>query len=271
MTTVKQEKNQLMLDAEYLSNPWAYLTEELRNWEKEGVIADFWWRDDDAIKDGPQLQKLLAHTKSTPITLAVIPDVIEDSLPIALKDISSISIAQHGYAHKNHAPADEKKAEFRDHRPMDVIEKELLTGFTTLKQTFAHKFEPMFVPPWNRIGDQTKDVLENIGLDFLSTFTARAPLAGPTILNTHIDPVNWKEGRVFLGEAASLAQVIVHLRSKRLVWDNVDIIEPSGFLTHHAIHDQETWEFIAKFDTYIHDQPYAEWLSLSDYISSFSY
>lgn len=271
MTSIKQETKALLQNSDFLSDPWAFLTKELESWEREGVIADFWWRDDDAIKDGPQLQNLLSHSKTAPIALAVIPKLMEESLPSTLNEVANISIIQHGFSHVNHAPMDEKKAEFRDHRTSDLMEQELQAGFSILKQTFAHKFEPMFVPPWNRIGDKAKKILDTIGLEYLSTFTPRSPLDGPTILNTHVDPVNWKEDREFLGEAATIAQIVAHLRSKRLVHEDIDVIEPTGFLTHHAIHDQETWDFIAKFNEYIHDQPYAQWLNIRDYISSFSY
>ncbi|MTI09329.1 polysaccharide deacetylase family protein [Curvivirga aplysinae] len=270
MPTIKEEKQKLLSDTDFITNPWVYFTAELDNWAKEGAIAEFWWRDDDAVANTSALQKLMTATDHTPISLAVIPDQLEESLQPFTSQHKQITIVQHGFAHVNHAPTEEKKAEFRDHRSKEVMTEELKKGHSLLKEVFGGQFKPLFVPPWNRLGNDGEDAVKEAGLKFVSTFTPRQPNTGPDILNTHIDPVNWKANRQFLGDTESLLQAILHLRAKREVWENVDVIEPTGFLSHHLIHDEETWSFIEKFNHTIQQHPSANWLDLSTYIDSFS-
>ncbi len=271
MTSLKQEVNSLLESPDFRQNPWSFLTEELNLWGKEGVIADFWWRDDDVTTNGPQLQRLLSFAEETSMSLAVIPAKLQEDLAPLLKVQNNINVVQHGYAHINHAPTSEKKAEFRNHRDTQILRQEISEGHQILNDAFGYQFMAMFVPPWNRMSDESISLLKDIGLDFLSTFTPRNLLDGPFILNTHIDPVHWKNGAVFLGEAETLAQAIGHLRAKRGVYKNIDVIEPSGFLTHHAIHDEETWAFIAKFNSFIQNHPDSRWLGLPEYIATFTF
>jgi len=78
----------------------------------------FWWRDDDAISDTASLHQLLnlADSVGAPLTLAVIPANLDETLPKAIDD-RNVTVAVHGWSHTNHAPEGEKKAEFRAHRP----------------------------------------------------------------------------------------------------------------------------------------------------------
>ena len=39
---------------------WTELDDELNRWAEAGIVADFWWRDDDAEAPGPELDRLLA-------------------------------------------------------------------------------------------------------------------------------------------------------------------------------------------------------------------
>jgi hypothetical protein len=66
-----------------------------------------WCRDDDACRDSPALRRLLeiAATANIPVALAVIPALIEDSLVDCVENASAATVLQHGYAHRNHAPA----------------------------------------------------------------------------------------------------------------------------------------------------------------------
>jgi len=271
MPNIKEETKKLLSNPTFHADPWSFLTDELDQWAKEGVIAEFWWRDDDAVSDTPALKQLIETADQSPLSLAVIPDTLEESLPLLTAQHQNISILQHGFAHLNHAPANEKKAEFRDHRPQEMMIDELKTGFDVLSKEFGPQFKPLFVPPWNRLGKDGEAAVKEAGLSYISTFTPRKPHTGPYIINTHIDPVNWKAGRVFLGEPESLAQAILHLRAKREIWSNVDVIEPTGFLTHHLIHDDKTWAFTDKFNQVIQEHEAASWLDIDTYISSFSF
>ncbi|MDX1738027.1 MAG: polysaccharide deacetylase family protein [Alphaproteobacteria bacterium] len=273
MNQIKNAVASLLEDPNFCKDPWAALDTELNNWEAEGVLAEFWWRDDDVCKPSPALDMLLSASRDTPITLAAIPNLTTVNLAEFLNQtdmLQRISIAQHGFNHINHAPDTEKKAEFRNHRPTSEMQQDLSKGYETLKELFKHRFVPLFVPPWNRIGDQAEELLAQIGLEFLSTFTPREPIKGPRIVNTHIDPVNWRANKTFLGLGPTIAQAVIHLKAKREVWPTIDMIEPTGFLTHHLIHDEETWQFISDFNRFVSSHKSALWLDMQDYISNFS-
>jgi len=38
---------------------WALFTDELARWVDLGLIAQFWWRDDDAVADSQELARLI--------------------------------------------------------------------------------------------------------------------------------------------------------------------------------------------------------------------
>jgi hypothetical protein len=59
-------------------------------------------------------------------------------------------------------------------------------------------------------------------------------------VNTHVDVVAWRRGRRFVGEDEVLISTLRHLRSME---------GPIGWLTHHAVHDAETWGFLERLFT----------------------
>ena len=72
--------------------------------------------DDDAFDDTSALRTLLALTDGLPVSLAVVPEPAVDRLAERLSHHSDITVLQHGFAHRNHAPAEEKKTEYGRHR-----------------------------------------------------------------------------------------------------------------------------------------------------------
>ena len=50
---------------------WDDLTTELDGWDEAGMIAEFWWRDDDAVEPTPALDQLLDLRKSLDVPLAI--------------------------------------------------------------------------------------------------------------------------------------------------------------------------------------------------------
>jgi predicted glycosyltransferase len=102
---------------------WSPLDRALDRAKDQGCPLRFWWRDDDAVADTPQLDRLLglARRYDAGIGLAVIPDGIDASLAARLTQEPKAVALVHGRRHANHAPADDKKAEFGAHRPLDVL------------------------------------------------------------------------------------------------------------------------------------------------------
>ncbi|MHA1570570.1 MAG: hypothetical protein ACTSWM_02015, partial [Alphaproteobacteria bacterium] len=105
------------------TDPWQDLRVELDHWAALGRTVTLWWRDDDAAVPTPELTRLLAlqARHNVPLALAVIPHDATDELARQLDRQATLThppaVLQHGYAHQNHAPADEKSMELGSHRP----------------------------------------------------------------------------------------------------------------------------------------------------------
>lgn len=246
---------------------FAPLIRELDAWDEAGKTAEFWWRDDDAIRQGPLLDRLLMTAGKTPLALAVIPGMLDSSLMDCLANRINVSVLQHGWVHENHAGPGEKKAEFRLNRPIDVMLDELSQGFQRLEEAFDGRFAPVFVPPWNRVAEELAARLPEVGLTRLSVFTPRTGRERPPPrINTHIDIMDWHDSRGFAGMDAVLDQAIAHLRMKRLGLPDIDTGEPTGLLSHHCVHDGECWAFLKDFNDLIRGHKAAEWVDIRDLV-----
>ena len=228
---------------------WHALDSELDLWKASGCHAQLWWRDDDACRDSPALSRLLAvaATANVPVGLAVIPALLEDSLDDALRQARTVTVLQHGYAHRNHASAGERNWELGDHRPAEAAVAELVSGRSDLARRFGTRFVPVLVPPWNRIDARVVMQLPVAGYSGLSTFgprAAAAPAPGLVQCNTHVDVIAWGRGRLFIGADAAIDRLVAHLRARRL--RAVDPAEPTGVLTHHLDLQDEAWQFVAE-------------------------
>lgn len=244
---------------------WSDLIREFDAWVESGRTATLWWRDDDAVAPTAQLARLLelsAQDGGPPLCLAVIPALARPELSDAIADHRAISVLQHGYAHVNHAPADQKKAELGDHRPLAQILQELAAGRERIAACFGSAALPVLVPPWNRISQSVTAALKECGLCHLSTYGARKnprPTPAIRLANTHIDIMDWHDGRRFLGEAAALELAVRHLAARRQ--GSVDPEEATGLLTHHLVHDATAWRFVGDFVKRTLAHPAARWLN----------
>jgi hypothetical protein len=223
---------------------WSSLDLALDRAQDQGRPIRFWWRDDDAVADTPQLDRLLGLAKryEAGIGLAVIPANIEASLAARLVDEPKAFALVHGWSHANHASAGEKKAEFGAHRALDIMAAQAERSLHLAKDRLGAKLLPVFVPPWNRISRELIPHLPHLGLQGLSTFrdrTAAYPAAGLVQINTHIDPIDWHGTRSLADPAlivGSLAKAV-----ERRISSDADADEPIGLLTHHLVHDDVIW------------------------------
>lgn len=85
------------------------------------------------------------------------------------------------------------------------------------------------------------------------------PFPGILQVNTHFDPINWRQDRGFIGESSALEQICRHLSASRLV--QADIAEPGGVLTHHLVQNDEVWTFCKKLFATLNRHPAARWLN----------
>ena len=209
------------------------------------------------------LRRLLAEA-SVPIALAVIPAGLEPSLPALLKSHGSVSVLQHGFDHRNRAPAGGKKSEFPATRAWPEVAADLAKGRSRLANAFGGQFVPALTPPWNRIDPGHVAQLGPLGYRGLIAYLPRktSAIAGITQVNTHVDVIDWHGTRGFLGLEPTLQLLVQHLAAKRL--GQADPVEPTGLLTHHLVHDTETWEFLGALRDWCAKRPVIKWRSAAD-------
>ncbi|MGR3913194.1 MAG: polysaccharide deacetylase family protein [Gammaproteobacteria bacterium] len=271
------------------------LHRELEQWNFDGIAATLWWRDDDARAPSDALTRLLdlARRYRAPLTLAVIPShldvalapslaaaaefapgiasevapgvapgVTPEATPTPAPDAApDVTVMQHGYAHINHSPPGEKKSEFGGARSAAVVRRELADGRRILQDAFGARFVPALAPPWNRIAPKWIDYLAPAGIAGLSAFAPRAArCAAPGVgaVNTHVDIIDWKGGKRFIGAARASRALTAHLAGRRR--GQFDPLEPTGLLTHHLAHDSACWDFLAQLLDALARHPAVKWL-----------
>jgi hypothetical protein len=154
---------------------------------------------------------------------------------------------QHGVDHRNRAAAGENKTEFPESEPADAAIARLAEGRARLESLAGARSIAVLAPPWNRLPAALVARLTAAGLRGLSTYGARAvaaPAPGILQINTHVDIIAWRSGRGFLGEEDALGLAVRHLAARRA--GAVESAEPTGWLTHHACHDEAAWSFLAR-------------------------
>lgn len=214
----------------------------------------FWWRDDDAIAETDALHDLMALADSVdaPLTLAVIPAHLEESLPKAIAG-RNVTVAVHGWSHTNHAPQGEKKAEFRAHRPTEVLLDEAARGKQKLDHAFGNQSLPLFIPPWNRMSETL--ALSEVEFRAISVFGQRnIVMEGELIrFDSHIDPIDWRGTRSAVDLQIIINELTVLMSSK----------SPIGIMTHHLVHDPAIWELMTILVSHL-KQAGATWVSAVD-------
>ena len=248
-------------------DPWALLDVEFEAWASVGQSASLWWRDDDAVKSGYKLDQLIDITSNAGLLLAVIPKHLKPSLVSALLDATHVNIAQHGYAHINHAQRGLGQGawELGLHRGEAAVLADLDLGYERLREVFGPSFLPIVVPPWNRIAPELLNPIAARGYLGVSAFGARTsknPAPGLLVVNAHCDPIRWKSGARFAGESKTIAQLIEHLQARRV--GLVDADEPTGFLTHHIDLDSAGWGFCTRLAMMVEEHSGAQWVSPID-------
>lgn len=246
---------------------WTPLDAELDLWASEGLALPLWWRDDDAVAPSPGLERLarLSEALGLAVHLAVIPARAGPELAEFVQNRPQIVPIVHGFAHHNHAPGTEKKAEFGAHRPAEAALDDARAGLDRLRDMFGSRLRPVFVPPWNRISPALVERLAQLGYHTLSTYKPRKTrLAAPGLeqVNTHLDPIHWRGSRSLVPAAELVAQVTGDLRDRRT--GRTDNCEPYGILTHHLVHDEPIWHFTESLIKRLLAGPARAWVHPAD-------
>ena len=240
---------------------WTPVLREIRHWQTQGKTARLWLRDDDAIEPSARFEQMasLVSGHNIPITLAVIPEPASEALAISVKSWTGCTVAMHGFAHKNHADAKDKKSEFGLQRTAEEVSGELETGLAKMRRLFGDKFNNMFVPPWNRFDQCHVGLLVKAGFETLSTFgwkDANVGSASIFVLNTHIDIIDWKRTR-----AGKPIGILINELANALTTARQNNCAPIGILCHHLVHDEQAWRFLQSLMNLVEENKNMRWCS----------
>jgi hypothetical protein len=219
---------------------WDELRAALDGVAARGEAIRVWWRDDDAGRDHPALMRLLdlAERQDAPLALAVVPMWLEADAHARIAASPNATVLQHGFAHANHAPPEGRSIELGG-RDLETILSELERGRVLLADAFGCSFLAVLVPPWNRLDAGLIARLTGsgfVGLSALGRRTGAEAAPGLAQINVHLDPVDWRGTRLFVGETAALSRLITVL----------DPDEPVGILSHHLAMDEAGWAFLER-------------------------
>jgi len=193
--------------------------------------------------------------------VAVVPARAADALPAALRHSGNFALLQHGYAHRNHAPAGSPAVECGGARPVQEGLDELSLGRRSLTELFGARALPILAAPWNRIDRSVLDRLTESGFLGASAFGPRAAMRGAhglAIANAHVDPMNWRARR-FAGVEKALSGILGELQAR--LTEAADPEEPLGLLTHHLDHDEDLWKFLDQLFRLTKRHPAARWIT----------
>jgi hypothetical protein len=216
------------------------LEQELAAWQAAGQTARFWWRDDDAVDDTPQLRRLVAIARELDVgaAVSVVPDRANASLIDAIHP-SRCSIWQHGWGHQFHVAG-----EFGNGRVLDAMLTDALNGRNALDRLFGPSgWQRVFVPPNHCLSMAFKALLPALGYRMLSAGVPLTPeLSHVAELNAEVDVMNWPRG-VLLDDSSLMALLVDQLAARRT--GAVPVKRPIGILTHHLVFDDGAWSTIA--------------------------
>ena len=229
------------------------LARELREWERVGKTARFWWRDDDAVSDTPELRRLLALAEEigAVIALGIIPERADDGLAKVVAQ-APCCIWQHGWHHLKHL-----HGEFGEGRDLESMMTEAHNGQVALDRIFGEaRWQRVFVPPFHALSLPFKMILPNLGYWGLSAGHPLTPRID-TIpeVNAEIDIMNWPQGKVHSANVIS-KMLLDQLVSRRE--DRSSAEAPIGLLTHHLAHDEVGWQFITDLFRFLKTHKAAE-------------
>ena len=221
-------------------NVFQVVESELARWQDAGFTPKLWLRDDDATRPTAALEHLLTITGDLemPLLLAVIPKMAGSALAERLAELPLVTPAVHGYAHSNHAPAGEKSVELIDTpaREAGAVLAELRAGIDKLDRLFGARLSTILVPPWNRVSPSVALRIPDLGFSAISVFGWTRTSAPLPHVNTHVDVMNWRGGRVG-HDLETICGVLAARFGEARLRGGV----PIGLLTHHLAHDTTAW------------------------------
>jgi hypothetical protein len=240
---------------------WDRVRAELDVWAKERRQAQFWWRDDDAKDVSGELSRMLDVARRYEVTvgLSVIPAKVKPRLVSVLERSREAQVLVHGFAHENHALPGRAKREMGARRLEEIV-ADLERGLLLSREAFGRRVLPVLVPPWNRIAPGAVALLPKLGFRGLSTWKPRVrpnPVPGLVQVNTHLDVIDWRRGRVVKDEGLIAGLLLRKLRWRRQMRARAS--EPLGLLTHHEHWNAAKERIVVRFLEVTRTHPAVLW------------
>ena len=229
-----------------------------------GGTVDLWWRDDDLERPSLELDALLEELGSIGVSpaLAAVPGRL---VPEAVASLASspARLLPHGWLHADHARPGSRKSEFGPERSVEIRLGEIADGRRRLAVLAGDRALPCLVPPWNRIGDDLLDRLGGAGIVALSGFAPwrrRPAPAGIPRLDTHVDLIDWRGGRVALDADAVAAALEQRIGGGTGDRHESRVDGPIGILSHHRVTDPAAWRAWRPLLAALSAHPAVRWL-----------
>jgi hypothetical protein len=220
----------------------AALRAELATWHELAVRPRLWWRDDDADRPSPALDRILALAQGRPMTCAVIPERNVHGLSKRLSGRANVMIAQHGVDHHDRRSPGCRPGEHRIGATASELAAPIAAARARMES--AGLVPCLFVPAWNRIDRHLPEALLSCGFGSVSAGgSLRDSLGALARLDVHLDLLDTNPNR-FKGEPRLSERLRKSLARRRL---SSQLGVPIGLLTHHKSHDAETWSFLECF------------------------
>ena len=175
----------------------------------------------------------MLESHCVPLHLGVIPTDLRADEAGRLRERagrshSPVAAQQHGYRHVNHG-AGKRRFEFGDERSAAEQRSDIVAGREILERQLGDLFEPIFVPPWDRLGESTLEILADEGFLAVSVIdTSSSPRSDriPRVSMT-TDPVQWRPEPVHKPWDETLGEVETRLSEAAY----------AGIELHHEIMD----------------------------------
>jgi predicted glycosyltransferase/peptidoglycan/xylan/chitin deacetylase (PgdA/CDA1 family) len=140
------------------------------------------FRADDVAVPGRNLERVLEVflRAERPLLLAVVPAWLRQDhwreLLRTSRDAPLFTWGQHGWRHADHEACG-RKNEFPPGRALVRKRADLLKGHERLLQIMGPRFTPVFTPPWNRMDQDSLELLPELGFEAISADTKLLPRA----------------------------------------------------------------------------------------------
>ena len=242
------------------------LLNELDAHLSDGLTAELWWRDDNAVAPTVELDRLIAlsNRHGVPCGLAANPADAGEPLRKAVSDAAHVWVLQHGVTHADRAPGGIEDGEPDIHRPKSEVFEELRQGMLKFNQLFKVRFIPVLAPPWGHLDPALLAYLPVMGFRGLSSVhhdQRSVPPGDLRVADVYCDVLDWSDPKNprFAGTEACVAALVEHLRNKRT--GKADATEPTGLRTHHRDMDQDAWTFMGVLLDLTVGHPATRWMS----------